>query len=45
MPRSDLLTVALVAVPETTASTVVGLYDLFSSAGRDWDLLTKGQAG
>ena len=45
MPRKELLTVAILAVPETTAGTVFGLYDLFSSAGRDWDLLTKGKAG
>lgn len=39
------LTVAILAAPETTASTVFGLYDLFSSAGRDWSLLTGGEAG
>ena len=45
MPRSEPLAVAVVAMPETAASTVFGLYDLFSSAGRDWDLLTTGEAG
>ena len=30
------------ATAETTAGTIFGLYDLFSSAGRDWVLLTKG---
>ena len=45
MPRSDPLAVAVFAAAETSASTVFGLYDLFSSAGRDWDLLTKGEAG
>lgn len=39
------LTVALLVVPESTASTIYGMYDLFSSVGRDWDLLTKGSAG
>ncbi|HET7411865.1 MAG TPA: DJ-1/PfpI family protein, partial [Pararhizobium sp.] len=39
------LAVALLATPETTAGTVYGLYDLFSSAGRDWQLLTEGEAG
>lgn len=39
------LNVALLVVPESTASTVFGMYDLFSSVGRDWDLLTKGTAG
>jgi transcriptional regulator GlxA family with amidase domain len=45
MHRRELLTVAILAAPETTAGTVFGLYDLFSSAGRDWDLLTRGMAG
>jgi len=40
-----LLVVAILAAPETTPGTVFGLYDLFSSAGRDWDLLTRGRAG
>lgn len=43
-PRQKL-SVALLLVPESTASTVFGMYDLFSSVGRDWDLLTKGTAG
>jgi hypothetical protein len=41
MPRNDPLAVAVLAAAETSASTVFGLYDLFSSAGRDWDLLTR----
>ena len=45
MPRSEPLAIALFAAAETIASTVFGLYDLFWSAGRDWDLLTKGKAG
>ena len=45
MPRNDPLAVAVFAAAETSTSTVFGLYDLFSSAGRDWDLLTKGEAG
>jgi transcriptional regulator GlxA family with amidase domain len=45
MLRSEPLTVAVLAGPETVASTVFGLYDLFSSAGRDWDLLMTGRAG
>lgn len=39
------LSVAVVVVPESTASTVFGLYDLFSSVGRDWELLTTGAPG
>ncbi len=41
----DRLSVAILASPETTAGTVFGLYDLFSSAGRDWPLLTEGKPG
>ncbi len=37
--------IALLALPESTASTLYGMYDLFKSAGRDWDFLTQGQAG
>src|SRR5262245_15581842 len=29
--------VALLAYPECSASVVYGMYDLFMSAGRDWD--------
>lgn len=32
-------------MPETTGSTVYGMHDLFLSARRDWDFLTKGVAG
>jgi transcriptional regulator GlxA family with amidase domain len=39
------LTVALLAIPEVTASTLYGLYDLFSSAGRDWSFLVSGIPG
>ncbi len=37
--------VAILAMPEVTASTLYGMYDLFASAGRDWSFLTKGLAG
>jgi len=37
--------VAILAVPEVTASALYGMYDLFASAGRDWSFLTKGVAG
>lgn len=39
------LTVALLAVAESTASTLYGMYDLLISAGRDWDLLVRGVPG
>ena len=32
-------------MPEVTASTLYGMVDLLSSAGRDWDFLTRGEAG
>jgi len=41
----DRLTVALLAVPESTASTLYGMYDLLASAGRDWSYLVLGQPG
>lgn len=37
--------VAILAVPETTASVLYGMYDLFKSAGRDWAFVVDGQAG
>ena len=37
--------IALLALPESTASTLYGMYDLFKGAGRDWDFLTQGQPG
>jgi transcriptional regulator GlxA family with amidase domain len=39
------LIVAVLAVPESTASTIYGMYDLLASTGRDWDLLIKGTPG
>lgn len=38
-------TVAILAIPETTASVVYGMYDLFMSAGRDWGLIVEGRPG
>jgi transcriptional regulator GlxA family with amidase domain len=42
---SHPLNVALLAVPEVTASTLFGMVDLFSSAGRDWSFLLAGVEG
>jgi transcriptional regulator GlxA family with amidase domain len=39
------LTVALLAVPEITASTLYGMFDLFAGAGRDWAVLVHGVPG
>jgi len=37
--------VAILAIPEATCSTVYGMNDLLCSAGRDWELITRGEAG
>lgn len=39
------ITVAILVFPDTTASVVYGMYDLFLSAGRDWPVLTEGKPG
>lgn len=38
-------TIAILAMPETSASVVYGMYDLFMSAGRDWGLIVEGRPG
>jgi transcriptional regulator GlxA family with amidase domain len=37
--------VAILGLPEATASVVYGMLDLFCSAGRDWGLVTDGVPG
>ncbi len=37
--------IAILVYPETSASVVFGMYDLFLSAGRDWSMLVDGQPG
>jgi transcriptional regulator GlxA family with amidase domain len=37
--------IAILAMPEMTASVVYGMLDVFCSAGRDWGLIAEGQAG
>ena len=37
--------VAILTFPETSASVVYGMYDLFMSAGRDWGVLVDGRPG
>ncbi len=39
------LKVAIVGVPEVTASTLYGMFDLFSSPGRDFQFITTGEPG
>jgi transcriptional regulator GlxA family with amidase domain len=46
MPGQDgRINVAILAVPEVTASTLSGMFDLFSSPGRDFAFITVGVAG
>lgn len=44
-PTTQPITVGLLAAPAVTASTLFSLYDIFSSAGRDWDLVMTGRPG
>lgn len=37
--------VVVLAFPDTSASVVYGMYDLFHSAGRDWGLIVHGAPG
>ena len=37
--------VAILALPEVTASTLFGMHDLFSAAGRDFGFITRGVPG
>jgi transcriptional regulator GlxA family with amidase domain len=39
------INVAILAVPEVTASALYGMFDLFSSPGRDWQFIVTGTAG
>jgi transcriptional regulator GlxA family with amidase domain len=39
------LNVAILAVPEVTASALFGMFDVFSSPGRDFTFITNGIAG
>lgn len=45
MSQGRLPRIAILALPEATASVVYGMLDLFCSAGRDWGLVTSGQPG
>lgn len=41
----ETVSVAVLAVPDSTASTLYGMHELFASVGRDWDLVTEGSPG
>lgn len=44
MPAGDWpIQIAILAGPAVTASTLYGMIDLFSAAGRDWAFITKGE--
>jgi transcriptional regulator GlxA family with amidase domain len=45
LERNGRLNVAILAVPEVTASALFGMFDLFSSPGRDFAFITRGKAG
>jgi len=45
MPVSGKLVVAVLAVPESTAGTLYGMYEVLESAGRDWSAVTEGVLG
>lgn len=41
----ERLQIAILAVPESSASTVYGVYDLLASAGVDWGMVVDGAPG
>jgi transcriptional regulator GlxA family with amidase domain len=45
MDKNKKVNVAILAVPEVTASALYGMFDLFASAGRDWPFIMGGAAG
>lgn len=45
MDEEKRLRIALLAMPESSAATLYGMYDMFCSVGRDWSMLTKGELG
>ena len=45
MPPPAPATVAILVFPETSASVVYGMFDLFASAGRDWQLVVDRRTG
>jgi transcriptional regulator GlxA family with amidase domain len=43
--HDNRINIAILAVPEVTASALFGMFDLFSSPGRDWPFIVTGVAG
>src|SRR5918995_4259249 len=36
---------AILAFPESAVSGIYGMYDVFMSAGRDWEIIAEGKPG
>lgn len=45
MSAINPISVAVLAFPQSTASTIYGMYDIFKCVGRDWGVATRGEAG
>lgn len=45
MTTTAPVSVAILTYPETTASVVYGMYDLFAAVGRDWGFVVDGAPG
>lgn len=45
MTVESLPTIAILALPDSSASVVYGMYDLFMAAGRDWGMIVDGVPG
>jgi transcriptional regulator GlxA family with amidase domain len=45
LDQDSRINVAILAVPEVTASALYGMFDLFSSPGRDWPFIVTGNVG
>jgi transcriptional regulator GlxA family with amidase domain len=43
--HQSLPSIAILALPDASASVVFGMFDLFKSAGRDWGLIERGDPG
>ncbi len=44
-PAKSPIDIAILVYPETSASVVFGMYDLFLAAGRDWGVIVNGLPG
>ena len=42
---TPVVRIAILVFPESSASVIYGMYDLFQSAGRDWSMITQGRPG